>query len=80
MAESIYKIFTSRGIEDEFLKHFNFEIYGGTPILGINSPVIIGHGISHATAFMNMIKVASKIVQADLPNVFKTHFAAQATV
>jgi len=77
MAESIYHIFTERGIKDEFLRHFNFEIYGGTPILGINSPVIIGHGISHAMAFCNMIDVASKIVSADLTNVFKSHFAEQ---
>lgn len=80
MAESIYNIFNDRGVKDEFLQHFNFEIYGGTPILGINSPVVIGHGISHALAFMNMIKVASKIVQADLPNVFRTHFATQPAV
>jgi len=77
MAESIYNIFTNRGIKDDFLHHFNFEIYGGTPILGINSPVVIGHGISHALAFRNMIDVASKIVHADLPNVFKQHFATQ---
>jgi len=80
MAESIYNIFTDRGIKDEFLHHFNFEIYGGTPILGINSPVIIGHGISHALAFRNMINVASKIVQVELPDVFKKHFAQQAAV
>lgn len=76
MAESIHQIFTSRGIKDEFLDHFNYEIYGGTPILGINSPVIIGHGISHAVAFANMIKVAAKIVDADLTNVIKEHFGA----
>lgn len=80
MAESVYHIFTERGIQDEFLNHFNFEIYGGTPILGINSPVVIGHGISHAMAFKNMIQEASRIVDADLPNVFKSHFAQQATV
>lgn len=75
MAESIYDIFTERGITDPFLNGFNFEIYGGTPILGINSPVIIGHGISHALAFSNMIKVASKIVSSDLTKALKTQFA-----
>ena len=75
MAESIHDIFTSRGINDEFLSHFNYEIYGGTPILGVNSPVIIGHGISHALAFKNMIEVASKIVKADLTGAFKSHFS-----
>ena len=78
MAESIYQIFTERGIKDSFLDHFNYEFYGGTPILGINSPVIIGHGISHALAFKNMIAVASKIVQADLMGAFKARFAQAA--
>lgn len=75
MAESLYNIFTDRGFKDDFLYHFNSEIYGGTPILGINSPVIIGHGVSHALAFKNMIDVASKIVHADLINAFKTRFS-----
>ncbi len=76
MAESIYHIFKEqRGIEDDFLNNFNYEIYGGTPILGINSPVIIGHGISHALAFKNMIDVARKIISADLTNTFRKHFA-----
>lgn len=78
-AESIYNLFTERNISDSFLDNFNFEIYGGTPILGVNSPVIIGHGVSHALAFKNMIDVARKIVQADLMTAFKTHFS-QATV
>lgn len=75
MAESIHHIFKVRGVQDEFLEHFNYEIYGGTPILGVNSPVIIGHGISQAVAFCNMIIMASQIVESDLVNVFKSHFA-----
>ncbi len=75
MAESIYNIFTDRGLQDDFLYHFNYEIYGGTPILGVNSPVIIGHGISHALAFKNMIGVASKIVEVDLIGAFKARFS-----
>lgn len=75
MAESVYDIFKhQRGVSDEFLETFNFEIYGGTPILGINSPVIIGHGISRAPAFKNMINVACKIVSSNLVNTFKEHF------
>jgi glycerol-3-phosphate acyltransferase PlsX len=75
MAESIYDIFKlQRNITDGFLDTFNYEIYGGTPILGINSPVIIGHGISHALAFRNMIEVAGKLVSSDLIGAFKEHF------
>ncbi len=78
MAESIYQIFTKRGLHDPFLDHFNYEFYGGTPILGINSPVIIGHGISTALAFQNMIDAGAKIVLADLIGSFKRRFS-QAT-
>ncbi len=76
MAESIYSIFKEqRNLEDDFLNSFNYEIYGGTPILGVNSPVIIGHGISHALAFQNMINAAYKMIQSNLIDAFKKHFA-----
>jgi len=79
MAESIYTIFTERGIQDDFLYHFNSEIYGGTPILGINKPVLIAHGISHALAFENMIKVTSKIIHSNLIGAFKSYFVSAST-
>jgi phosphate acyltransferase len=75
MAESFFDIFAvKRGVNDPLLNNFNFETYGGTPILGINKPVIIGHGISHAQAFKNMIKVGTKMVSADLTQIFKDNF------
>ena len=76
LAESIYHLFKEkRNVQDDFLEHFNYEVYGGTPVLGINSPVIIGHGISHALAFKNMIVAARKIILSDLMNALKEHFA-----
>lgn len=76
MAESTYHLLAEqRGVKDSFLDNFNYEIYGGTPVLGINSPVIIGHGISSALAFRNMIDVARKIVASHLIDAFKAHFA-----
>ncbi|HET8573785.1 MAG TPA: phosphate acyltransferase PlsX [Edaphocola sp.] len=75
MAESIYHIFKyKRHIEDQFLEQFNYELYGGTPILGINAPVIIGHGISHASAFHSMINSAVKLVQSQLIPILQNHF------
>ena len=65
-AESIYDIVKRRNITDEHFDRFNFEIYGGVPVLGVNKPVIIGHGISHAVAFKNMILMAEKMLQKDL--------------
>src|SRR4029078_999029 len=34
MAESVYELVKSRGIHDEHFDRFNFEIYGGVPVLG----------------------------------------------
>ncbi|MEJ7673652.1 MAG: hypothetical protein WKF59_13350 [Chitinophagaceae bacterium] len=73
-AESIYNIVKSRNINDEYFNRFNFEIYGGVPVLGVNKPVIIGHGISHATAFKNMILMAEKMLQKDLSGNNKKQF------
>jgi glycerol-3-phosphate acyltransferase PlsX len=66
MAESLFEIGQQRNMNDEFLNRFNFENYGGTPVLGVAKPVIIGHGISGATAFMNMIVLAQKMIEKDV--------------
>jgi phosphate acyltransferase len=65
-AESIYDLVQKRNIDDEHFNRFNFEIYGGVPVLGVNKPVIIGHGISHAKAFENMIQMAKKMHEENL--------------
>jgi glycerol-3-phosphate acyltransferase PlsX len=66
LAESFYEITQRKNIQHEYFERFNFENYGGTPVLGVSKPVIIGHGISHAKAFRNMIKVAGKMVEKDV--------------
>ena len=73
-AESIYDIVKRREINDEHFNRFNFEIYGGVPVLGVNKPVIIGHGISHAIAFKNMILMAEKMLQKDLIGKIRSSF------
>ena len=70
-AESIYDIVQRREINDEHFNRFNFEIYGGVPVLGVKKPVIIGHGISHAIAFKNMILMAEKMLEKDLTGIIK---------
>lgn len=75
LAESIYHIFKERRqLKDAFLDQFNYEIYGGTPILGVNAPVIIGHGISNANAFQNMIVTAVKMVTSGFTKILQEHF------
>src|SRR5690348_4651997 len=74
-AESIYDIVQNRKINDEHFNRFNFEIYGGVPVLGVNKPVIIGHGISHAHAFDNMIQMAKKMIEEKLIEKMRSSFA-----
>lgn len=66
-AEAFFSVIKRRGISDEYFDRFNYENYGGTPVLGINSNVIIGHGISNPTAIKNMILLTKEVVGADLP-------------
>ena len=66
LAESIFDITQEKKITHDYLERFNFENYGGTPVLGVSKPVIIGHGISHAKAFANMIRLAEKMIESDL--------------
>ena len=78
LAESIYEIFhVEKGVTEPFLENFNFENYGGLPILGINKPVLIMHGISHAFAFKNIIGVAAKFVGTGLTEAIREHFKQQ---
>src|SRR6185312_12323795 len=73
-AESIYDIVQKRKIDDEYFNRFNFEMYGGVPVLGVNKPVIIGHGISTAGAFNNMILMARKMIEQDFIEKIKSNF------
>ncbi|HJV18278.1 MAG TPA: phosphate acyltransferase PlsX [Sediminibacterium sp.] len=75
MAESYYDIARQRGLaEDAYFQRFHYENYGGTPVLGVAKPVIIGHGISSAKAFSNMIKVAEKMLSSNLCGKIATSF------
>ena len=70
--EGFYHNLRKRGVQDDYLDRFNFENYGGTAILGVNKPVIIGHGISKAGSFGNMLKLAKGIVETRLIDKIKS--------
>lgn len=75
MAESIYDIAVKRSLsDDEYLHRFHYENYGGTPVLGVAKPVIIGHGISNAKAFKNMVELAEKMIETDFCGNIKNAF------
>lgn len=77
MAESIYDVAHQRQLNnDAYFSRFHYENHGGTPILGVAKPVIIGHGISNAIAFKNMIALAEKMIESDLCEKMKESFAS----
>ena len=73
-AEALYTTLKRRGLSDDYFERYNYENYGGTPILGINSTVMIGHGISNDVAVKNMLLLTRDIVEAQLSDKIKQAF------
>ena len=65
-AEGIYTLMKQRGIKDEYFDRFNYENYGGTPILGVKGNVIIGHGISNDKAVKSMLLHSFEVAKSGL--------------
>ncbi|MBS1532087.1 MAG: phosphate acyltransferase PlsX [Bacteroidetes bacterium] len=74
MAESFYVISLKKKINDEFFARFNYEQYGGSPILGINAPVVVGHGISSPEAIKNMVLLSRDMAKSGLIERIKSAF------
>jgi len=75
LAESIYDIAVARELQnDKYFHRFHYENYGGTPVLGVSKPVIIGHGISNDKAFKNMIELAEKMIASNFCDKIKGNF------
>jgi len=69
--EAMYRLMVKRNLVDEYIKKFNYENYGGSPILGVNGSVVIGHGISSPKAIMNMVLLSKEIHEAKLTKKIK---------
>jgi glycerol-3-phosphate acyltransferase PlsX len=65
-AEGIYNLMRKRGIRDEYFDRFNYENYGGTPILGVKGNAVIGHGISNDIAIKNMLLHSYEVAASGL--------------
>lgn len=65
-AESFYHILEERNIKDSYFNNYNYENYGGTPILGINKTVVVGHGKSNDIAIKKMILLTCDIAKSQL--------------
>ncbi len=72
--EAFYAMLKRRKIEDEFMERFNFERYGGTPILGILSTVLIGHGISNGQTVKTLILHTRDVIESNIIGKIKEKF------
>lgn len=66
MAESFFDLLQERKIKDPYFDRFNYEAIGGSPILGVNGNVVIGHGVSSPTAIKNMLLLSLKMAESNI--------------
>lgn len=64
--QAMYRIMEKRGLLDDYFSRFNYELQGGSPIIGINGNVVLGHGISSALAIKNMVLLARNLAVSKL--------------
>jgi len=70
-AEAFYNVVSQKSLANDYFELFNFENFGGTPVLGVNAPLLIGHGISNDKAIKNMLLHTAEVVGAGLVNRIK---------
>lgn len=74
LAESVYYLSKKLKLENPFFEQYNYENFGGIPIIGIGSPVLIGHGMSTPLAIKNMIMKNREIIESGLIKKLKKAF------
>src|SRR5690606_10962670 len=74
LAECFYDLAIRKGFKDDFIDRFNYEQYGGSPIIGVNAPVITGHGISSPEAIKNMILLSRTMIESKIVDKIKVAF------
>jgi glycerol-3-phosphate acyltransferase PlsX len=76
--EALYSLLVKHKLLDDYFKRFNYENFGGSPILGVNSSVLIGHGISNDIAIKNMLLLSREVHLTKLPQKIKAAMAKYA--
>jgi len=76
--EGFYSLLKKNGVRDTFVDSLNYELYGGTPILGVNGTVVVGHGRSTPLAIKNMVLQTEKMAKADIGARIREVFAGMA--
>ncbi|MBL8012028.1 MAG: phosphate acyltransferase PlsX [Flavobacteriales bacterium] len=64
--EAFHDLLKLRGVHEPFFDRFDYENYGGLPVLGVNGNVIIGHGISNEVTIKNMVLFTRDVVESRL--------------
>jgi phosphate acyltransferase len=71
MGEAFHHLYKTRNLKDSYFDRLDWENIGGTPIVGINANVVIGHGISKRKAIKNMVRQTRGVVHANLAQKIK---------
>lgn len=74
LGESFHGLMDKRGFTDDFVDMFNYATVGGSPILGVNGNVIIGHGKSTPLAIRNMLNLAVQTVESGVSEKIKDFY------
>jgi glycerol-3-phosphate acyltransferase PlsX len=56
----------------KFVKVFDYQEYGGAPLLGVKGTVIIAHGSSSSYAISNAIDEAFRLIRKEIPQRIET--------
>ncbi len=75
MAEGLYRIYMGLGgSKHPFWEMMNYESIGGTPVLGVNSPVMIGHGCSTPEAIKSLILSTERCISSGVTRELQAAF------
>ena len=74
LSETFHDMTAGKGMNAPFFARLNYENYGGSPVLGVNAPVVVGHGISNDIAIKNLILLAKEMVSTNLTEKIKAAF------
>jgi glycerol-3-phosphate acyltransferase PlsX len=75
-AESIYTMLKQRDFSDPFFDRMDYKRIGGSPILGINGNVTIGHGVSDKYAIKSMLIQSYKMAESKINEKIKESLMA----
>lgn len=75
--EAFHDLLKVRGVHEPFFDRFDYENYGGCPVLGVNGNVMIGHGISNEETIKNLLHLSHSVVNAKLNDRIREAFQYQ---